>query len=237
MRYLYVLILFFLSHLVIGQNTFHIGGQLGYTMNEGPLEKYQGINIGVFIKYKINKIFFQTGYDHITGVPNYGQYYSKELPNVPVYDIYDENYGLAIYPSDDFSEVKVGVHQFDPSYGKYVARQFSLGFGYSIPFHIKKLNFEFCPTVLGLYRHVNENFVYGVKEIKIEDSFQSNNFVSVNHLIFAYLRYSNIGYQISLPLNIGLNDKTSLTTSLIFNSNIKAYNSYSFNIGISTKIR
>lgn len=236
MRNLYTLILFSFAQLIYGQNGFHIGGQVGYTMNEGPLEKYQGVQLGTNVRYQIKNFFIQSGYDHITGIPNYGQYYSKELPNVPVYDIYNENYGLAIYPSDDFSEVKVGVHQFDPSYGKYVARQISFGIGYKIQFKFNKFNCALSPTLNGYYRYVNENFIYGVKEIKIEDTFQSNNFVPVNHLIFAYLRYSNLGYLVNFPIELSLNHKTNMTTSFSIGKSLNHYLHFGLGLGLITKI-
>lgn len=221
---------------MFGQNGFYIGGQVGYTMNEGPLEKYQGVQLGTIVRYQIKNFFIVSGYDHITGVPDYGKYYSKDLPNVPVYDIYDENYGLEIYPSDDFSEVKVGVHQFDPSYGKYVARQFSVGVGYKMPIKFKKFKFTLSPTILGFYKNVNENFVYGVKEITVEDSFHSKNFVSVNHLIFAYLKYANLGYMINFPFEIPITNHANISFTFNYGKTQKSYSQLGIGLGIITKL-
>lgn len=236
MRLISLIIIILFSLSLSSQRGLYMGGQVGYGFNEGPLEKYKGIQLGTFFQYEISNFVLQCRYDHITGTPNYGTTYSKDLPNVAVYDIYDQNYPLVIYPTDDFSEVKVGVHQFDPSFGKYVARQYSFGTGYKIPFKVKKLNFSISPMIFGFYRHVNENFIYGVKEIKIEDSFQSNNFLPVNHLIFAYLRYANLGYMINFPIEISLNKTTSISTSLSVGKTFKGYSQTSIGLGIISKI-
>lgn len=236
MRHITAFIFFMFSLTLYGQHRFCLGGEIGYGYNEGPVEKYKGILIGAFVRYQIKKVFIQPGYEHYSGSPDYGTYYSKDLPRVAVYDIYNGNYPLAIYPDDDLSETKVGVHQFDPSYGKYISRQYSLGVGYKIPFKIRNLSFASTPSLHLTYRIVNENFVYGVKEIEVEDSFQSNNFVPINHLIFAYLRYANIGYQISVPIEFSISEATSIFTDLNFNSNNKRYNNFGINLGVVTKI-
>jgi len=236
MKHITVIIFFVFSLTLAGQNGFYLGGQIGYGYNQGPVEKYRGVQIGTFVRYQIKNVFIQPGFEHYSGAPDYGTYYSKDLPRVAVYDIYNDNYPLAIYPADDFSETKVGVHQFDPSYGKYISRQYSLGVGYKIPFKIRNLSFASSPSLHLTYRIVNENFVYGVKEIKVEDSFQSNNYVPINHLIFAYLRYANIGYQIIVPIELSLSQATSISTVLNFNSNNKRYNNFGINLGVVTKI-
>ncbi len=236
MRHHLLFIIFLFSITLSSQNGLFVGGHVGYSSNEGPMESYKGVQVGTSLQYEISKFIIQIRYDHITGTPNYGTTYSKDLPNVPVYDIYDENYGLAVYPTDDFSEVKVGVHQFDPSYGKYVGRQLSLGAGYKIPFKINKLNFAITPTAFLLYRHVNENFVYGVKEINIEDTFQSENYVAVNHLIFAYLRYANMGYMVMVPIEFSLNNSTRINTSATFGNSFNGYSQFGLNLGVITKI-
>ncbi len=231
---MFYFLLFSLS--LSSQNGLYLGGQLGYGLNTGPIEKYKGVQIGGFFRYQFNKFFLQSGYNHITGTPDYGTYYSKDLPNVPVYDIYDQNYGLAIYPTDDFSEVKVGVHQFDPSYGKYVARQVSLGVGYTFPINVNNIKFKILPTLSFTLRHINENFVYGVKQIRIEDTFQSNNFVEVNHLIFAYLRYTNLGYMFELPIEFSITHSTSLNTVISYGNTFNGYSQFNLGIGIVSKI-
>jgi len=236
MRHHFLFIIFLYSISLSSQNGLYLGGQLGYGLNTGPIEKYTGVQMGGFFRYQFNKFFLQSSYDHITGTPNYGTTYSKDLPNVPVYDIYDQNYGLAIYPTDDFSEVKVGVHQFDPSFGKYVARQVSLGVGYAFPIKVNTIMFKILPTLSFTLRHINENFVYGVKQIRIEDTFQSNNFVEVNHLIFAYLRYTNIGYIFVLPIEVSITNSASMSAAISYGNTFKGYSQFNFSLGIVSKI-
>lgn len=236
MRQFAAIIFLMYAITLAGQNGFYLGGQIGYGYNQGPVEKYRGVQIGTYVRYQIKKVFIQPGFEHYSGAPDYGTYYSKDLPRVAVYDIYNGNYPLAIYPDDDLSETQVGVHQFDPSYGKYISRQYSLGVGYKIPFKIINLSFASSPSLHLTYRIVNENFVYGVKEIEVEDSFQSNNYVPINYLIFAYLRYANIGYQISFPVELSLNQSTSLSAVINFNSNNKRYSNFGINLGLVTKL-
>lgn len=231
-----VLIFIFATLSLSSQTNFTIGTNFGYSINNGPIEKYKGVQLGGNLGYHIKRYFIKLGYEHLSGTPNYGTTYSKDLDKVAVFDIYDNNYPLTIYPSDDFSEVKVGVHQFDPDFGKYIARQVSIGVGYSIPFNFNNIGFRLSPSLSFVYRRVNENFVYGVKEIFVEDSFQSENWVPINHLIFAYLRYAVIGTNLCIPVEMRVSDKTWINIAPTYSIFQKSYKSFNVGIGLSTQL-
>lgn len=232
MKNIFISILFFTALTLHSQNKFTLGGQIGYSKNSGPVEKYSGSFVDGYLRYEHKQFFLKINYAHITGRPNYGKYYSKDLPNVPVHDKYVENYGLLEFPPNDSIHIRAGIHQFDPDYAKYIARQLSLGLGYKVIWKVKGINFNFLPSVDFLYRGINENFVYGVREIEVENSFLSREYTTVNYLIFAYLRYDNLGYSMSLPVEIPISKYSNVNFTYTTGKQYR-YGFNNFSIGLN----
>ncbi len=229
-----IFILIWLSNITIAQQ-FIMDGRLGYGVAHGPIETFTGSGVNISSGVSIKKLLFKLHYNHFSGNADYGTLYSKDTPNVPVIDKYTDNYPLREWINKDFRETKVGIYQYDPSFSFYISHQGGIDVGLNLPFKLKNKSLYFRPIISGTYTFVTENFIYGTKLIKIQQSFGSEVYVDVNHIIFAYLKYTDFGYGLSLPISYEINPQFELVADYYFHQTLKGLKSHMYNVGISTK--
>jgi len=233
---LIVMLCYFSIQNVVGQDYFVLAG-FGYGTAHGPIEKYEGTSLNIGVGKYVGNFFISASYNHFTGDVNYGTLYSRDTPNVGVVDKYRDNYPLLAYSKGRLEEIEAGIYQFDPSFSFYIARQARLNLGFKVlNFKIAKSNFSIEPSIGITYTNISENFIYGVKKITIEDDFRSENFIEINHLIFAYLKYSDFGYGFNLPLKYKKSNNLDIFFDCNFHSTFRDLYTVQFTVGLVKKI-